>query len=192
MQDLRTYAEKETLKDGTVVTVRAVRPDDGYKIRTAFKSLDRATLYSRFFGFKADVTEAELAHITGVDFERDVALLVTIGSGEDEMVIGGVSYFTVDSDVPGGSAELAFTVEEEYQGQGIASSLLRRLAEIARQKGVGQFEAEVLTSNCAMLNVFHHSGLPMTLRQDEDIVHVTLSLLPGGDKTPATPPEANL
>ena len=181
MQDLRNYAEKETLKDGTIVTVRAVRPDDGDKIHKAFKSLDRATVYSRFFGYKADVTEAELAHITGVDFERDVALLVTIGSGEDEMVIGGVSYFAVDSDVPGGSAELAFTVEEEYQGQGIASSLMRRLAEIARQKGLGQLEAEVLTANLPMLNVFHDSGLPMTLRQDDDIVHVTLSLRPATD-----------
>jgi len=110
-----------------------------------------------------------------------VALLVTIGSGEDEMVIGGVSYFAVDSDVPGGSAELAFTVEEDHQGQGIAASLMRRLAEIARQKGLGQFEAEVLTANLPMLNVFHHSGLPMTLRQDEDIVHVTLSLRPATD-----------
>lgn len=181
MQDLRNYAEKETLKDGTIVTVRAVRPDDGDKIHKAFKSLDRATVYSRFFGYKADVTEAELAHITGVDFERDVALLVTIGSGEDEMVIGGVSYFAVNSDVPGGSAELAFTVEEEYQGQGIASSLMRRLAEIARQKGLGQLEAEVLTANLPMLNVFHDSGLPMTLRQDDDIVHVTLSLRPATD-----------
>jgi RimJ/RimL family protein N-acetyltransferase len=181
MQDLRNFAEKETLKDGTVVTVRAVRPDDGDKIHQAFKSLDRATVYNRFFGYKADVTEAELAHITGVDFQRDVALLVTTGSGADEMVIGGAAYFAVDSGVPHGSAELAFTVEEEYQGQGIASSLMRRLAEIARQKGLGQFEAEVLTANLPMLNVFHHSGLPMTLRQDDDVVHVTLSLRPAGE-----------
>jgi RimJ/RimL family protein N-acetyltransferase len=181
MQDLRNYAEKETLKNGTVVTVRAVRPDDGDKIHRAFKSLDRASVYNRFFGYKDDVTKAELSHITGVDFERDVTLLVTTGSGEDEMVIGGVSYFAIDSDVPGGSAELAFTVEEDYQGQGIASSLLRRLAEIGRRKRLGQFEAEVFTANLQMLNVFHHSGLPMTLRQDGDIVHVTLSLRPGGD-----------
>ncbi len=178
MQDLRHYCEKETLKDGTVVTVRAVRLDDGEKIHKAFLSLDRATVYKRFFGLKSDVTDAELARITDVDFERDVALLVTVGSGEDEMVVGGASFFAVESDVPGGSAELAFTVEEDYQGQGMASGLMRRLAEIAQQKGLGQFEAEVLTSNLAMLNVFHHSGLPMTLRQDEDVVHVTLSLRP--------------
>ena len=178
MQDLCNYAEKETLKDGTVVTVRAVRPDDGDKIHKAFKSLDRATVYSRFFGYKADVTEAELAHFTGVDFERDMVLLVTVGSGNEETVIGGASCFAVDSDVPGGSAELAFMIEEDYQGQGIASSLLRRLGEIARQKGLGQFEAEVLMSNLPMLNVFHHSGLPTTIRQDENVVHVTLSLRP--------------
>jgi RimJ/RimL family protein N-acetyltransferase len=181
MQDLRNYAEKETLKDGTVVTFRAVRPDDGEKIQKAFKTLSQTAIYTRFFGPKDDVTEAELARITGVDFERDLLLLVTIGSGGDEMVIGEASWFAVDSDVPGGSAELAFTVEEDYQGEGIATSLLRRLAEIGRQKGLGQFEAEVMMGNPPMLNVFHHSGLPMTIRQDKDVVHVTLSLRPGRD-----------
>ena len=181
MQDLRNYAEKQTLKDGTVVTVRAVRPDDGEKIDKAFKTLSAATVYSRFFGHKEVVTEAELARLTGVDFERDVELLVTIGFGADELVIAEASYFAVDSDVPGGSAELAFTVEQEYQGQGIASGLMRRLIEIARQKGLGQFVADVLTANLPMLNVFRHSGLPMALRQEEDVVHVTLSLRSEGE-----------
>ena len=181
MQDLRNYAEIQSLMDGTVVTVRAVRPDDGEKIEKAFKILSETTVYSRFFGHKEVVTEAELTRFTGVDFERDVGLLVTIGFGADELVIAEASCFAVASDVPGGSAELAFTVVQEYQGRGIASGLMRRLIEIARQKGFAQFVAEVLTGNLPMLNVFRHSGLPMALRQDGDVVHVTLSLRPAGD-----------
>lgn len=176
MEELRNYLAREILKDGTIVAIRAVRPDDGPKIRKAFKSLSPDTVYSRFFGHKRDVSDAELSHITGVDFDHDVALLVTTGCGEDEMVIGGASYFTIDPTRPGGSADLAFTVEEEYQGLGIASDLLRRLIEIARQKGLARLEADVLADNQPMLAVFHCSGVPVTLRREDEIIHVTLAL----------------
>ena len=74
------------------------------------------------------------------------------------------------------SAEIAFTVEEDYQGQGIASRILRHLIHIAQIKGVSQFEAEVLPKNRAMLAVFARSGLPMKESQEEGTVHVYLSL----------------
>ncbi len=74
------------------------------------------------------------------------------------------------------SAEIAFTVEEDYQGQGIASNILRHLINIAREKGVSQFEAYVLPENSAMLAVFARSGLPMKRTLQEGILHVSLSL----------------
>ena len=79
----------EVLKDGTAVTLRAVRRDDGPNIREAFHNLEPETVYTRFFGYRADVSDTELKRITEVDFERDVALLVTIRSGAKEIVVGG-------------------------------------------------------------------------------------------------------
>jgi RimJ/RimL family protein N-acetyltransferase len=176
MPDPRNYRVEETLKDSTTLIVRAVRPDDGDRIRAAFRQLDRSTVYTRFFGFKNDVTDEELRRITGVDFDRDVALLATIGSGEQETVIGGASYFGLNAGSPCGSAEVAFTVEEDYQGLGVASALLRHLVGIARQKDLGRLVADVLASNPAMLAVFRRSGLPMSLRREGDVVHISLAL----------------
>ena len=96
-----SYVFAETLRDGTAVTVRAAGARDGPKIRRAFLNLERDTVYTRFFGYKADVSDAELGRITGADFERAVALLVTIGEGEDEVVIGGASYFVSGSAAAG-------------------------------------------------------------------------------------------
>ena len=177
MFDPRSYVVQETLKNGMVITVRAARPGDGHKIREAFKNLERETVYTRFFGFKSEVTDTELERITGADFNRDVALLVTIGCDAAETVIGGASYFAIDEG-PYRTAELAFTVEEDYQGLGMASILMRHLVRIARQNGLSQFEASVLIRNLSMLAVFQRSGLPITLRNQGDSVHVTLSLLP--------------
>ena len=116
-----SYVFAETLRDGTAVTVRAAGANDGPKIRRAFLDLERDTVYTRFFGYKADVSDAELGRITGADFERAVALLVTL-VGEDEVVIGGASYFVSSSVAAAGrSAELAFTVEEDFQSRGSAA-----------------------------------------------------------------------
>ena len=175
----RSYACVEVLKDGAAVTLRAVRRDDGPKIREAFHNLEPETVYTRFFGYKADVSDTELKRITEVDFERDVALLVTIRSGAKEIVVGGASYFAVDAGDPPRSAELAFTVEEDYQGRGMGGMLMRHLAGIAREKGILTLEADVLASNQGMLGVFRASGLPIDLRQDADVIHVTLWLQEG-------------
>ena len=99
-----SYVFAETLRDGTAVTVRAAGANDGPKIRRAFLNLERDTVYTRFFGYKADVSDAELGRITGADFERAVALLVTIGAGEDEVVIGGRAISSAAPSPPRGAA----------------------------------------------------------------------------------------
>jgi hypothetical protein len=55
---------------------------------------------------------------------------------------------------------------------------LSHLVRIAREIGVVRFEADVLAENQSMLAVFRRSGLPMQLRRDGSVLHVTLSLQP--------------
>jgi len=172
----RNYLLKQTLKDGTIVTLRAVRRDDGPKIRQAFHTLAPETIHTRFFGAKTNVSDSELRRITDVDFERDAALLVAIGEGDQQIVIGGASYFALDAFDPPRSAELAFTVEEDYRGRGIASLLMRHIVRIARANGLLALEADVFARNMPMLAVFRRSGLPLILRHDADVVHATLAL----------------
>jgi GNAT superfamily N-acetyltransferase len=78
------------------------------------------------------------------------------------------------------SAELAFTVEEDFQSRGIGSLLMRHIIAIARVKGLDRQEADVLSRNRPMLNVFRRCGLPMTVRHEGDVIHVILSLRQAG------------
>ena len=90
--------------------------------------------------------------------------------------MGGGRYATDD---PGsGRAEVAFVTGGNYRGLGIASYILRPLVRIAQDAGVAHFEADVLAENEPMLAVFRRSGLPMQLRRDGSILHVTLALQP--------------
>ena len=74
------------------------------------------------------------------------------------------------------SAEVAFVVEEDYQGRGIASRLLANLAALARSQSITRFEADVLSQNSPMLAVFKRCGFPMRQRRDGSVIHLTLAL----------------
>ncbi len=174
--DPASYTCSEALKGGLVVTLRAVRADDRERIAAAFRKLERASVYRRFFAFRSEPTGAELGRITARNTAREVGLVATVGVGADEVVVGSGRYIGSDAGAPVPSAEIAFVVEEDYQGLGIASRLLQHLALIARACGIRSFEAEVLAENQPMLAVFARSGLPMRTRQDGNVVHVTLAL----------------
>ena len=170
------YRVTEQLRDQRTITVRAIRPDDKELLREAFKELDEESIYTRFFGPKKELTKKELARATEVDFICTVALVVCIQEGGRERVIGGGRYLgTTGSDHPT-SAEVAFLVEEDYHGLGIASMVMKHLVLIGRAQGVSHFEAEVLPQNKAMLKVFHRTGLPVTTVPSGDSIHVTIRL----------------
>jgi GNAT superfamily N-acetyltransferase len=99
-------------------------------------------------------------------------LVVTRATSSGEVLIGGGRY-ALEGD---GSAELAFMTDGDYRGLGVASLILSHLAAIARGAGVTRFEAEALAENQPMLAVFRRSGLPMSLKRDGGIFHITLSL----------------
>jgi RimJ/RimL family protein N-acetyltransferase len=174
MMDPRTYTASETLKDGTPVTLRAIGRNDAGTILESFRSLDRESVYRRFFSPKKDLSPAELEQLTDVDFNRVVALVVTKATENGEVLIGGGRYAT--DDPASGAAEIAFITDGNYRGLGIASLILKHLRHIAQDAGVQRFEAEVLAENQPMVAVFRRSGLPMQLRRDGSIFHVMLSL----------------
>jgi GNAT superfamily N-acetyltransferase len=174
---VRGYSEAEKLKNGTAVTVRAIRPDDRRRLGEAFSKLEPGSVYTRFFSHRGQPSDEELRAAVEVDFAATVALVVTIPDGEgDEIIIAAGRYVLHGPPNIGGAAEVAFTVEEDHQGQGIAGLLLRHLALIARQQGIGELTAEVLPVNRGMLAVFARSGLPMRSSTEDGVVHVALSL----------------
>ena len=71
--DARNNAASETLKDDTVVALRAIRPGDVGAILQAFRGLDRESVYRRFSARRKGLSPAELEQLTGVDLNRAVA-----------------------------------------------------------------------------------------------------------------------
>ena len=174
MGHTNTLPSTATLKNGVVITIRPLRADDRERMAKAVRGLDAQTIYTRLFSHRKELTEAGLDRVMRVDDAREVVMVATTGSGAEEAVIGGGRYIVTGE----GRAEIAFTVEEDYQGQGVAGRVFAALVEVARQRGIAVFEAEVLAENPSMLRVFERTGLPMRKRSEGGIVHLELALAP--------------
>ncbi len=175
------------LRNGTRVQVRVARPDDRDRIVAAFNELEPDSVYTRFFSMRKALTAAELDRMTATDFTHFVALVAVVGQGADETVIGGASYTALPTATDTRAAEVAFTIEEDYQGQGLAGQLFAVLADIARRHGIQRFEAEVLAGNAPMLKVFERSGLPLTKTRDAGVTHIVMDLAQTGLEPQAAP-----
>lgn len=174
--DPAAWTRRFALKDGTPVLIRPVRLDDRERIVRAFSELEPATIYTRFFSSKRELTDSDLARIAGSDFVHALALVATIERDGDEVIIGGGAYTLVDRPDEPLTAEVSFTIEEDYQGQGLAGRLMATLIDAGRARGIARFEAEVLGDNAPMLAVFGRSGLPQTRRLAGGIVQVLMDL----------------
>jgi RimJ/RimL family protein N-acetyltransferase len=157
--------------------LRAIRPDDRERLAAAFLALEPESVYLRYFSYKHELTPADLDRLCVPDFRERVVLVATIGNADGEVIIGSGGYVVHPVADGARAAEVAFAVEEDFHGNGIATRLLAVLADIARADGIAQFDAEVLARNAAMLQVFARSGLPMEREAEEDgVVRVTLRL----------------
>jgi RimJ/RimL family protein N-acetyltransferase len=173
------FSATRTLRDGTPVSIRAVRGDDAPRFVKAFAGLDRETVYTRFFGYRSELPPAELARLGAIDFAREAILVATVPADGDEAIVGSARYVAYAASGGARAAEVAFTVEEDYQGKGIAGSLLACLVDIARRNDIRRFEADVLADNKAMRAVFARTGLPMRQRPDGGVVHIEIELATG-------------
>ena len=172
------YNYTEHLRDGRSVTIRAIRPDDKGLLIDALSKVSPQSLYLRLFSGKRNFSDDEMKQITAVDFVNIVALVAVLDKDGLDKIVGGGRYIRIGSSGTGQSAEVAFLIDDAYQGLGIGSRIFKHLVAIARESGITHFEAEVLPSNAAMLRLFARSGRPVAKTMTRDSVHVTIQLTP--------------
>ena len=167
-----------TLRDGRTAQIRVARLADKERFKAAFALLDPQTVYTRFFSYRKEIPERAFERLSDIDFVGIAGLVVTIANGDGEVIIGGASYVGRVAQDGARVAEVAFTVEEDFQGQGLATRLFEALLGLARRHGIARFEAEVLAGNSPMLAVFRRCGLPLRRRSEGGVVHLEMDLVP--------------
>ncbi|MEU2662679.1 GNAT family N-acetyltransferase [Micromonospora sp. NPDC007220] len=160
------------LSDGSTVQLRPIRPSDGPGIVAMHSRFSERTRYLRYFSPYPRIPERDLQRFVNVDHRDREAFVVLVG---DRIVAVG-RYERLGPQAP--EAEVAFVVEDAYQGRGIGSVLLEHLADAARRNDIANFVAEVLPANGAMLRVFSDFGYQVQRQFADGVVHLSFPIAP--------------
>lgn len=161
-----------SLRDGTTLYWRAIRPEDAPRLQAFHKRLSNQSLFFRFFG-EMPVLGRDLAErLSRVDYDNRMAIVATAGTSADEPILAVARYERTDAD----AAEMALVVEDDWQGRGIGPRLLHVLATYASRHGYTTLIANVRYDNEHMLTLLRHSSLPSVHHLQEGRVEVRLDI----------------
>jgi len=169
--------EHVVLPDGQAYQLRPIRPEDAPAIQVMFRRLESEDIRMRFFAPIAELSPALLARLTQLDYDREMALLLTEsdgGTAPGDLV--GVVRLAADPDNE--QAEFAITVRSDRKGHGIGYFLMQRIITYARSRGIASLRGDVLRENRLMLDLCRDLGFVLEpLPEDPEIVRATLGLV---------------
>ena len=169
-------AGRVLLRDGTAATLRPAREDDRERIRELLARVSDTSLMRRFFaGESREAAVDSLLQVGPPD--RRYTLVVLAGDPENPRIVASGTY--VREEGTDDTAEVAFLVEDAYQGRGLGTLLLERLALVAARHGIRRFVAWTQPDNHRMLEVFRSSGFAIDQRWRDGYVVVGLDVQPG-------------
>lgn len=150
--------ELETIREinGKVYVFRPMKPTDDELLKDLFYSLSDDSRYKRFMSPRKDLTHERRQDFVQINYKNEMAIVVIDPDveGPDAMIAEADYRIKEGQNV----AEVSVMVRDEYQGQGIGTTLIEYLTVIAKNQGLYGFTAEVLADNRKMLRVFEKMG----------------------------------
>jgi GNAT superfamily N-acetyltransferase len=159
---------------GEVVYFRPIKATDELMMQDFFYSLSDRSIYQRYFSPLSAMPHQTAQAMTTIDYERDMAIvgLVRREGRERIVAVGRYGLLGDCSD----SAEMAFTVRDDWQNIGIGTYLLDYLADIANERGVESFTAEILENNGPMLRILNKARRPVERVYEDGVYIATMRL----------------
>ncbi|MDB5798981.1 MAG: family N-acetyltransferase [Paucimonas sp.] len=163
---------------GQTVLLRPIRPEDGEEHVRFFKSLDPEDVRFRVFTRMSELLPLQLARLTQIDYDREMAFIATRrrADGSDETL--GVVRAIADPDNE--KAEFAVIVRSDMKGHGLGRLLMERIIDYCRQRGTGEIIGEALAYNRGLIRLALSLGFEVKASgHGDDTVSLRLPLKPG-------------
>ena len=137
--------------NGRQIVVRPIRPEDEAQHRRFFEALDAEDIRMRVFSTRNELPRSELARLTQIDYDREMAFIAEGADAQGCAETLGVARTVSDPDNV--EAEFAIIVRSDLKGQGLGTLLFERLIEHARRRGIERLVGFVLRENTRMLQL---------------------------------------
>ena len=170
----RKLVDRHVMADGTAVTIRPIRPEDAAMERDFVDNLSDRSRYLRFMYFLKSITPQMVSRFTQIDYDREMALVaLTRDEGAERQI--AVGRYSIYPD--GRGCEFAIVVADDWHGRGLATELLKRLIDIARDRRLDYMDGVVLRENKGMIALARDLGFEQRPSPDDpQVVLMTLRL----------------
>jgi acetyltransferase len=160
---------------GRQVVLRPIRPEDGQAHMAFFNALDPEDVRYRMFIRMRELLPSQLARLTQIDYDREMAFIATSKRQDGQWETLGVVRAVADPDNV--SAEFAIIVRSDLKGKGLGTILMKKLIAYCRHHGTREIVGEALAHNAGVLNLAGKLGFDVTpVEGDEGTMHLHLSL----------------
>ncbi|PSJ44525.1 protein acetyltransferase [Zobellella endophytica] len=165
----KEWEEPATLKDGNRILLRPILPEDEPAHKDFVGHVSDEDRYKRFF---ADVVigHEELAHMTQIDYDREMAFVAVAGNGDILGVVRAVS------DPDNNDAEFAVLVRSDLKGVGLGRLLMEKIVRYARLRGLHTLSGITMPSNRGMVMLARKLGFKVDMHLEDGIVELKLSI----------------
>ncbi|MCW5700232.1 MAG: bifunctional acetate--CoA ligase family protein/GNAT family N-acetyltransferase [Rhodospirillales bacterium] len=167
--------EEWVLPSGRRILLRPIRPEDEPDHYEFLSRVSPEDIRMRFFGSISRLPHTEMARLTQIDYDREMAVIATapMENGKGRETLGVVRTFTGPNNE---SAEYAILVRSDLKGQRLGWKLLDKMVHYCRSRGTRRIVGQVLRENRPMLDLVHDMGFTSRVVPEEDIVEVNLEL----------------
>jgi acetyltransferase len=166
------YGKTWAATEGSVLTIRPIRPEDEPSMVRFHESLSERSVYFRYFHqmrLAHRVSHQRLTRICFIDYEREMVLVAETAGGE----IVAVGRLTRQPGTP--DAEFALLVSDAWQHRGLGGELLRMLVSIARSEKIRSVFGLILPDNGPMMTICRKLGFDLRYSAGEEAVRASIT-----------------
>ena len=164
-------AASQRFKGGITLRFRGIRPSDEAPMRRFFYRCSDEMIYYRFFYSIKTMDHDKMQEYVNVDYSSELSIVGLSGKSDDERIVAEGRLFRNERSNYG---EVAFLIQDDFQGIGVGSYMLSLFISEARDQGMDGFTAEVIAENQAMIRVFEKAELTMDARLENGVYKLTM------------------
>ncbi|WP_429164705.1 GNAT family N-acetyltransferase [Aeromonas rivipollensis] len=160
------------LKDQSHVLLRPIRPEDEPAHKQFVLKVSDEDRYKRFFADVGELGHEELARMTQIDYDREMAFVAMGQDGAFNQQILGVVRAISNPDQS--DAEFAILVRSDMKGLGLGKLMMEKIVRYARERGIGQLSGMTMPSNRGMINLAKRLGFQIDIQLEDGVVNMVL------------------
>ena len=164
----------DTLRDGTEIFFRPVKPTDETALSQMLYSLSAQSVKTRYMTHTMRFPHKDVQLLTNIDYVNDLAIVGTVPGVSGDQIVAIAQYFL---DATSKTAEIAFLVHDEWQDKGMGTYLLNYITKIAIDKEIRKFYAKVLPVNRSMIALFNNSSFDIETKFDGEVYTISYDLV---------------